>query len=98
MDNMDNRYYLIRCKNAGVFFGHIAERRGTEADITDVRRIHYWDGAASLSQMAMEGVSKPRACRFTVTVPSMTVLGIIELIPCTDKAAKNILEVPVWRV
>lgn len=92
-----DQYYIIRCNEAGVFFGHIKERRGSEADITDVRRIHYWDGAASLSQMAMEGVSKPRACRFSVTVPCMTVLGIIELIPCTDNAVKNILGVPVWR-
>ena len=92
-----NQYYIIRCNEAGVFFGKIAERRGSEADLTDVRRIHYWDGAASLSQLAMEGVKSPRTCRFTVTVPSMTVLNIIELIPCTDAAVKNILEVPVWR-
>ena len=93
-----NQYYIIRCNEAGVFFGKIAERRGSEADLTDVRRIHYWDGAASLSQLAMEGVKMPRACRFTGTVPSMTVLNVIELIPCTDAAAKNLLEVPVWRV
>ena len=94
---MDNQYYIIRCNEAGVFFGHVKERRGSEADLTDVRRIYYWDGAASLSQLAVEGVTNPRACRFTVTVPSMTVLNIIELIPCTDAAVKNILEVPVWR-
>ena len=94
---MDNKYYIIRCNEAGVFFGHINKRRGSEADLTDVRRIYYWDGAASLSQLAMEGVTNPSACRFTVTVPSMTVLNIIELIPCTDAAVKNILEVPVWR-
>lgn len=94
---MDNQYYIIRCNEAGVFFGHIKERRGSEADLTDVRRIHYWDGAVPLSQLAMEGVTNPRACRFTVTVPSMTVLNIIELIPCTDSAVKNIMEVPVWR-
>lgn len=93
-----DQYYIIRCNEAGVFFGHIKERRGSEADITDVRRIHYWNGAASLSQLAMEGVTNPSACRFSVTVPIMTVLNVIELIPCTDAAVKNILEVPVWRI
>ena len=93
-----DQYYIIRCNEAGVFFGHIKERRGSEADITDVRRIHYWDGAASLSKLAMEGVTNPSACRFSVTVPIMTVLNIIELIPCADAAVKNILEVPVWRI
>lgn len=95
---MDNQYYIIRCKDAGVFFGHIKARNGSEAELTDVRRLWYWDGAASLSQMAMEGVSKPKTCKFSVTVPSMTVLGVIELIPCAELAAKSILEVATWRV
>ena len=94
----NNQYYIIRCKEAGVFFGHIKTREGGEAVLTDVRRIWYWEGAASLSQMAMEGVSKPRTCKFSVTVPEMTVLGVIELIPCTEQAVKSILEVATWRV
>ena len=94
----NNLYYLIRCAEAGVFFGHLKERNGGEATITDVRRIWYWDGAASLSQMAMEGVSQPRTCKFSVAVPEMIVLGVIELIPCTEKATKSITEVAAWRV
>lgn len=95
---MNNPYYIIRCKEAGVFFGHIKSREGDEATLTDVRRLWYWDGAASLSQLAMEGVNMPRACKFSVTVPEMTVLGVIELIPCTDQAVKSIMEVAIWRV
>lgn len=93
-----NQWYIIRTNRAGVFFGHIAERRGSEADLTDVRRLWYWDGAASLSQMAVDGVKKPQRCKFTITVPSMTVLDVIEIIPCSDTAAKCILEVPEWRM
>lgn len=95
---VNHPYYIIRCKDAGVFFGHIKHREGDEATLTDVRRLWYWDGAASLSQMAMEGVSKPRTCKFSVTVPEMTVLGVIELIPCTEQAVESILEVAAWRV
>ena len=95
---MSNSYFIIRCKEAGVFFGHIKSRDGGEAVLTDVRRIWYWDGAASLSQMAMEGVSKPRTCKFSVTVPEMTVLGVIELIPCTEQAVQSILGVAAWRM
>ena len=93
----NEQYYIIRCDKAGVFFAKIAERRGSEADIADARRIWYWDGAASLSQLANEGVSRPQNCKFTVTVPSMTVLGVIEIIPCSDLAAANIKAVPEWR-
>ena len=94
---MDKTWYIIRCDRAGVFFGHIKSRTGSEAVLTDVRRLWYWSGAASLSQMAMEGVSAPNSCKFTVTVPEMTVMGVIELIPCTEKAVQNIQGVREWR-
>ncbi len=81
-----------------MFFGHIKSRDGGEVTLTDVRRIWYWNGAASLSQMAMEGVNDPRNCKFSVTVPEMTVLGAIEIIPCTEEAANSIMGVAVWRV
>lgn len=92
------KYYIVRSDRAGVFAGNIKERKGDEVTMTNVRRIWYWDGAASLSQMAVEGVKKPQNCKFTVTVPEMTILGVIELIPCTDEAEKNIKGVPEWKV
>ena len=94
---MDKKYYIIRCEKAGVFFGHIKRRNGDEAVLTDVRRLWYWDGAASLSQLAIEGVSRPQNCKFTVLVPEMTVLGIIELIPCSELATESIKAVREWR-
>lgn len=94
---MENKWYIIRTDRAGVFFGHIKERRGSEATLTDVRCLWFWDGAASLMQMAVEGVRCPKRCKFTVTVPEMTVLGVIEIIPCSDKAAECILGVPEWK-
>ena len=94
---MDNKWYIIRADRAGVFFGHIKERVGSEVTMTDVRRLWYWDGAASLSQIAVDGVKKPGTCKFTVTVPEMTILGAIEIIPCSDEAASCILKVPEWK-
>ena len=97
MDN-NNQYYIIRCDRAGVFFARIKERNGSEAVLEDCRRLWYWSGAASLSQLATEGVKRPRECKFTVTVPEMTVLGVIEVIPCTEEAEKNVKAVPVWKM
>lgn len=90
-------WYIIRADRAGVFFGHIAERDGSEVTMTDVRRIWYWDGAASLSQLAVDGVSKPKNCKFTVCVDEMVILGVIEIIPCTEKAIKSIKDVKPWK-
>lgn len=94
---MNEQYYIIRADRAGVFAGNIKERNGSEVTMTNVRRLWYWDGAASLSQMAVDGVSKPRNCKFTVTVPEMTILGVIEILPCSEKAEAIIKAVSEWR-
>lgn len=94
---MGVQYYIIRADRAGVFFGKIKHREGEEAILTDVRRIWYWEGAASLSQLAVDGTCAPWGCKFTVTVPEMIVRGIIEIIPCTSKAVDSIMAVPEWK-
>lgn len=97
--NYIGKKVIVRCNRAGVFFGTLKEydNNNREATITDCRRIWYWDGAASLSQLAVDGTSAPRECKFTVVVPEMAVMDVIEIIPCTDKAVKSIEEVAVWK-
>ena len=89
---------IVRCARAGVFFAEVASMDGSTAELKDARRIWYWEGAASLSQLATEGVTRPRDCKFTVTVPAMTVLEVIEVIPCTPEAVRCIEAVPVWKM
>lgn len=88
---------IIRADRAGVFYGEIKERNGSEVVMTNARRLWYWDGAASLSQLATEGVTRPGNCKFTVIVEEMTILGVIEIIPCTEKAEESIDSVAVWK-
>lgn len=96
-----NKKVIIRADRAGVFFGTLMSKNdtvaGVECEIKDCRRLWYWDGAASLSQLAVDGVSAPQKCKFTVAVPQMIVLQVIEIIPCTDKAIKSIEEVATWK-
>ena len=93
---MEKQYCIIRTDRAGVFAGYIKRREGSEATLADVRRLWYWAGAASLSQLATTGTSRPKECKFTVVVPEMIVLGIIEIIPCTEKAEQSIKGVSTW--
>lgn len=95
---MDKQKYIIRCDRADVFYAEIESRQGGEAKLRNARRLWCWDGAASLSQLALEGVKNPRGCKFTVTVPSMTVLDVIEVIPCAEEAVNSIEAVPVWKI
>lgn len=92
-----NQKYIIRGDRSGVFYGEIAERNGQEVKIRNARRLWYWDGAASISQLALEGVTAPQNCKFTVTVDEITILDAIELIPCTEAAVKRIEGVKVWK-
>lgn len=88
---------LIRGNRSGVEFGELVSQNGSEVTLKKARRIWYWDGAASLSQLAKDGTSNPSNCKFTVFVDSITILDAIEIIPCTDKAVKSIEEVRVWK-
>lgn len=95
---MEEQKYIIRGDCSGVFYGQILKREGHEVTIRHCRRLWYWSGAASLSQLAAEGVKNPRDCKFTVTVDELIVLDAIELIPCSDKACESIDGVRVWKI
>ena len=98
MKEFIKKQVIVRADRAGVFFGTLAEKEGNEVKLKNCRRIWYWDGAASLSELATNGVTRPRECKFCVPVPEIEVLGVIEIIPCTEKAIENINAVPVWKM
>lgn len=90
-------YYIVRGDRSGVFFGNIKERNGKEVLMTNVRRLWYWSGACSISQLAVDGTVNPSDCKFTVTVEELLVLDAIEIDKCTEKAIKSIKEVAEWK-
>ena len=90
-------YAIVRTYSAGVFAGYIVSEKGQEVEIAEARRLWKWSGAASLSQLAMEGVSKPAECKFPCAVAKVRVKQAIEILPCTEKAKKSIAEVAEWK-
>lgn len=90
-------YCIVRTYSAGVFAGFLEKREGKEVLLTNARRLWYWNGAASLSQLAMEGVKKPDDCKFPCELPEITLTEAIEIIPCTEQAYTSIKGVPVWK-
>ena len=94
---MIGKKVIIRADRAGVFFGTLKEKNGSEVVLTDCRRLWRWEGAASISQLAVEGTKLPKNCKFTLTVPIISILGVIEIIPCTREAIKSIEEVAIWK-
>jgi hypothetical protein len=87
---------IVRTYSAGVFFGLVARRHGKEATIRNARRLWYWAGAASLSELAQRGTSAPGKCKFPVPVDSITVTEVIEILDVTPAAAATIDAVARW--
>jgi hypothetical protein len=94
---MKKRYVICRTYSAGVFAGDLVSRKGQEVVLENARRIWYWSGAASLSQLAMEGTSDPANCKFPCKVSRVELLQAIEIIDVTKKAEESIKGVPIWK-
>lgn len=97
-DNNPQELYIVRTQNAGVFFGEIAElnEKTRRCTMKNARRIWYWDGAASLSQLSVDGVSKPENCKFPCEVEEVVLFEVIEILKLSVKAKKSLKSVLVW--
>lgn len=90
-------YMIVRTFSAGVFAGYLESRKDREVVLLNARRIWYWEGAASLSQLAMEGTKTPEKCKFPCEVDKVLLLEAIEILDTTEEAKKSIKSVPVWK-
>lgn len=96
-NEMMNKKVIVRGDRSGVFFGTLVGKDGREVRLEKCRRLWYWDGAASISQLATDGTTRASECKFTVTVDSIIILDAIEIILCTDTAIKSIEGVREWK-
>ena len=92
-----NKYVIVRTYSAGVFAGYFESKNGQEVVLTDARRIWYWAGAASLSQLAEQGTSQPEKCKFPCSVSRVELLQAIEILDVSPIGKKSIEGVPEWK-
>ena len=93
---MEKQYWIVRTYSAGVFAGYIESREGKEVVMSQARRLWYWSGAASLSELAMLGTKSPKECKFPVPMSSVILTEAIEIIPVSRVAETSIKAVPEW--
>ena len=91
------RYVIVRSRDAGVHAGELVSRNGREVKLANSRRIWYWSGAASLSELSQYGAKNVSSCKFSVKVPEIELLEACEVITCSPAAEKMIRECPEWR-
>lgn len=92
----DMRYVIVRTYSAGVFSGNIESRNGREVVLRNARRLYYWDGASTLSELAQSGTYRPENCKFPCEVDRIELLEAIEIIDTTAKAENSIKKVKIW--
>jgi hypothetical protein len=92
-----NKNVIVRTYSAGVFAGELVSLKGKVGIVKNARRLWYWDGAASLSQLSIDGVKKPENCKFPEAVPQVHLTEVIEVLPLSDKAKESIDGVAIWR-
>ena len=90
-------YVIVRSRDAGVHAGEYLGHRGTEVRLANSRRIWQWDGAASLSELAVYGAGTIAGCKFGVKLPAITIIGACEIIECQPSGEAMIRSCPEWR-
>lgn len=90
------KYVIVRTYSAGCFAGFLESHKGKEVVLTQARRLWYWAGAASLSQLAVSGTRKPKECKFPVPVERITLTEATEIIDASRAALVSIQGVPPW--
>ena len=91
-----NKKIIARIDRAGVFHGTLDHIDNEIIRLKDARRIYYWEGAISVTDMAAKGLKSGK-----ITIPVSTVEfmsdKIIELNECSDDATKSIEAIKPWK-
>lgn len=88
---------IVRANGAGVFFGKVVEENGDTVVMENARRLWYWDGASSLSELSQHGTVRPKSCKFPCAVDRIKVFNVLEILDCTEKAVASINGVEEWK-
>ena len=96
-------YVIVRTVSAGVFAGEITKKEMTASGtfcvaLQNSRRLWKWEGAASLSQLAQSGTTKPEKCLFPEEVLFEELPQVIEILYVSVKARESIKKVPIWKI
>ena len=94
------KYCVIRTYSAGVHIGYVKEfgaKHPQHATLIKSRRLHYWEKACSLSQVAIDGVCEDES-RIAMELPEIQLTDVIEVINCSEKAMNFFKNAKAWKV
>ena len=94
-------FVILRCQKAGVHAGTLVRHDADFVELANSRRLWRWWSKFTLSGLATEGplASKMSEQRYACVVPKLVIptADVAEILYCTERAAKAIMEVPEWK-
>lgn len=90
-----NETVIARIERAGVFMGILAHIDSDIVRLTNVRRIYYWEGALSVTDMASNGIKSGKVTK-PCEVVEFNRTALVEINKCSDKAAECITAIKPW--
>ena len=94
---MKGKHVIVRSNLAGVFFGILTNKKGTEVTLDKARKFFYFSGANTVEDLATQGALNPDSCKLTVEVDGLVIDKFEQIIPCTEEAINQIKTIPVWK-
>ena len=91
-----NDKVIVRCRDAGVWFGEYQGHNGREVKVANGRRMWYWKPAAgmSLSGCAISGVHNDS--KIAGPVSEVTLLEACEIMLCSQEGGNSIANATIW--
>lgn len=88
-------WVLVRSRDSGVWFAQLTayDPATRHAMLGDARRLWSWEGAFTLSTVALDGV---KSARMPSPVPVVFVADVAELLPCSVIAIHNLTNISVY--
>lgn len=79
---MIGKYAVVRTYSAGVHIGTVSSLEDKQVTLTGARRLWYWKGAFTLSEVAVKGPGKDS--KISVEVPEIVLTEAVEIILTTE--------------
>src|SRR5262249_43043152 len=97
-DNFKENYVIIRSYDSGVHFGIMKEYDFSNRHVLlkEARRLWKWR-AFTLSEVSLHGM-KDNQAKISQEIENIIIANVIEIIPCTEEAIKNIKNYSAYQV
>lgn len=95
--NLIGKHVIVRSNMAGVFFGILTKKEGTELTLKNARKFYYFSGANTVEDLANQGALNKEDCKMTVAVDEIVISNFEQLLPCTKESIKQNNSIPEWK-